>query len=111
MSIINQDAQKYLRLKYQQHQLEKQLQQVKQAIKPYEDNIEDYLLKNNKIIQVNQNMKIRVEQTTPYEPLSFKYLENSFEKVIHNPNQRKQLLQFLKENRARNLKTKVVIDF
>jgi hypothetical protein len=110
MSIVNSDAEQYLRLKQRQNALEQELIHIKKIIKPYEDKITNYLLEKNKIIQVNQKVKIRAEQSTPYEPLSFKYLENSFEKVIHNPNQRKQLIQFLKDNRARNLKTKLILD-
>lgn len=111
MSIINNnDAEQYLRLKQKQNQLERELQHIRQTIKPYEEKISSYLLEKKSIIQVNQKIKIRAEQIAPYEPLSFKYLESSFEKAIPNPNQRKQLIQFLKDNRARNVKNKVIID-
>lgn len=111
MSIVDQnETAQYLRLKQRQNQLERELAQIKQVIKPIEEKLSHYLSSNNKILQINQRIKLRTEQSAPYEPLSFKYIESSLEKAIPNRTQREKLLQFLKDNRSRVLKTKVVID-
>jgi transketolase len=108
MSLVREDLANYL--KQEQMKLEKRLQQIKQKTTQYESGIANYLAVENRPLQINGTYKISLQQSSPQEPLTFKYLDKCFREVIPNDTQREQLMRYIKENRTRVYKQKVVFD-
>lgn len=110
MSLIRDDLANYIRLKQQQLDLEARLQQIKSKVSQYEPTLTNYLVAENKPLQINNTYKISIQQTYPHEPLTFKYLEKCFQEVIPNQTQRTRLLSYIKDNRTRVYKQKLSFD-
>jgi len=97
-------------LDIQIHNKQLELKKLKEQQEKIESNIINemsYLsILDSNIVLDKYKFQVKKEKT--YSTLSFKYLENELPKIIKNPNQVKQICQFLKQQRQ--VKMNQVID-
>lgn len=78
----------------------KQIQSKAKELRIKRDELETELIEaDSELLQKNQLKKVQVNQS---ETLTFKYLDQCLNKIIKNPDQAKQIFDYIKKNRNVN---------